>query len=1125
MPSFALLRVPAHWVLFMVANAAAQMPYNPTRILRNGSLLYIFQPSSSAPLQFELGSVDISARISASELPYNTLYPALPFLDSNIPRAFNPVLDKGGNITVYTGDCAKGASAAEVWSFTPESSEKSGNGTWKQEDVSSEADAKNAAAIGPNYLSDGMSFSAVVEGDEKDTGAYYFGGMCPSQDEDNGDWQSAANYSNYMVTLEPAEAKTGPLNYQLGASTSRGPPIAEAGFTLTGLSPSFSNRSDGTQTQQQNFVLVGGHTSTAFINMSQVALFSLPQQGWTFVPVSQPDTSRTDLAIRTDVQEIEPRSGHSAVLTPDGQRLVIFGGWIGDIDTPADPLLAILSVGDGYGGEGNWEWSVPTTTGTLLPSDAGVYGHGAAMLPGGVMLIKGGYSIPKPASRRRRAEPIANTKTLFFNVTSNSWITEYSPPEGISPPPEVKTGPLSTASQKAGLGVGLGVGMAAVLSLLTFYIWYTRRTKKQRDTRAKELNDLAMSTHRYNLGCLAPGIDGRGGQSQAMDCFDDPNDTYFYPTSGQAQSAGRHRNNGQDAERTGLLVEVPSPTRGLRRSLGGRPPQQMARYDERRVRGSGHIHSIDELEEEPEEDVPNDATPLTSQPEMSEQPTKQGASIFDNVPLLDPFTDKGRRGDELAALRALPPRRSSPTSNGRLSPTKSHSERTGSNLSERSTRSNLSSHSASGSLARTASIRSAALLNAVLSNPFQTPEASPTSDQGDRNGAGEWQNVVDPRTGSITSMHSNGRPTTASGDTDSFTTARGSFMHLQAEGEALLGGNPDRDRARPGTSSTSGWSNPYSHRDTETTMSRNGTTTAATSVIEGPTRKSGVGRKSWLGSVRRVLTRSITTTEARTRSLTTSTPHFESYTDDPLSAIASSAAGNRRSFPASSPPRRAASDASFWRSRRGKQDWLDEEIDPSDPRARWRRNSGDDWGAPEDEALAEEERQRRKWRERSTLINLGDEDLPTPHSPIHGGELGVPGVGDRPSTPADEDDWDVEAAVERRVVQVMFTVPKSKLRVVNADVDRSSLLSLPRDTGEDSNSKGEPGSSSPGRVKDIAGRFEQLSTPVRGSPRTSPAPSPAPSIKSVKIRNKGSAASLATRRKVSAPKEGVRGME
>jgi hypothetical protein len=42
----------------------------------------------------------------------------------------------------------------------------------------------------------------------------------------------------------------------------------------------------------------------------------------------------------------------------------------------------------------------------------------------------------------------------------------------------------------------------------------------------------------------------------------------------------------------------------------------------------------------------------------------------------------------------------------------------------------------------------------------------------------------------------------------------------------------------------------------------------------------------------------------------------------------------------------------------------------------------------------------------------------------------------------EDDDWDVETAVQRRVVQVMFTVPKEKLRVVNAD--QLSLLSSNR---------------------------------------------------------------------------------
>lgn len=36
---------------------------------------------------------------------------------------------------------------------------------------------------------------------------------------------------------------------------------------------------------------------------------------------------------------------------------------------------------------------------------------------------------------------------------------------------------------------------------------------------------------------------------------------------------------------------------------------------------------------------------------------------------------------------------------------------------------------------------------------------------------------------------------------------------------------------------------------------------------------------------------------------------------------------------------------------------------------------------------------------------------------------------------ASDDEWDIERAVENRVVQVMFTVPKEKLRVVNHDFE------------------------------------------------------------------------------------------
>ncbi|KAF1922008.1 hypothetical protein BDU57DRAFT_439715 [Ampelomyces quisqualis] len=1117
MPSAAaLLQLRIQWLrlfpacLFLTI-ALAQMPNNPTRILRHDNLLYIFDPTADGSSQFQLGSIDVSSPVNAANLPYTTLFPTLPFLDSGSVRAFTPLLDEGGNITVYTGDCSRGASGGEIWKYTPGSGKNEGQGQWRQEELSPKGSTHDAI-MGPNYLGGGMTFSSTVGGDATTTSAYVFGGMCPFSDTNSSSWQAAANYSNLMTTLQPSRSGDNKISYMLDASSTRGPPVPEAGFTMTGLEPTYSNRSDGTQTQQQNFVLIGGHTSTAFINMSQVALFSLPEQGWTFIGVDQPDHPHTDLAVRDDVARIDPRSGHSAALTPDGQRIVIFGGWVGDTDTPAEPQLAILNIASGYGGKDDWRWSLPSTQGAGLPTDSGLYGHGATMLSGGIMMIRGGYTITTPTSQQRRATQAVNSKSYFLNTTSNTWITEYTPPSDTPGAEPLRTGPLSSPGQKIGLGVGLGIGLAAVCGLLAFYMWYTRRLQRQREVREKQIQDLSFTIHRYNTDEYSPDIDGRSGQTDALDYLAGHNGNYYFPPGTQG-GQGWRQNTGRDAERTGLLVEIPSPTRGLRRSLSGRPGFGMSK-----MRGPGGIHPIDELEEEPEE---RQAPAGEKQAEMTEHQRHSGGSILDNAASLDPFTD-ARQGDieRRSIFHSAPasPVREEPDhieyvspnwplgaaglprpATGRLSPDKSTSERTGSNLSDRSTRSGLSWTSSKGGVARSASMRSAAILNSASHvNPFKTPSASPTRDGPGDNYEDGPQSPVDPRTQSFTSIRSHGY-----GDIDSFRTAQSSFAHLQAEGEALLGGNPERPR--PGTSS----SNSNTYRDTEGSSSRAATATPATSYALDFSSSSRPAtrerRRSWLGSVRKVLTRSASSAE-RTRSLTTTMSHHERYTDNPISTIVSSAADKRKSGPVvSSRPRRAASDASFWRSRRGQQDWLEDEQD-----ARWKRTAGDDWGAPEDIVLAERERQRHEWRERGKLLvnmTTDDDQLPTPRTPIRPDQLGVPVTDERPSTPASEADWDVEAAVERRVVQVMFTVPKSKLRVVNADVDGSSILSLPQeDSSEDVTSAS---GGLPSRVKNLAGRFEQLggSPPPRESPHASPRPSPSPSIRSFKIRSQRSSAS------------------
>lgn len=1021
---------------------------------------------------------------------------------------------------MYTGDCAQGAGGSQVWSYTSSSFNKPGSGSWKKQRLSVK-DSKNAGAMVANFLSSGVAFSSIVGASAANTALYFFGGMCPSQNDTASDWQSAANYSNLVVALQPSTSSDDVTAYQLDVLSSRGPPVPEAGFTMTSLSPTFSNRSDGTQTQQQNYVIVGGHTSAAFINMSQVALFSLPEQSWTFIGVEEPDTSRTDLAIRTDVSTVDPRSGHTAVLTSDGQRIIIVGGWVGDINTPAEPQIAILNVADGYGGNGDWRWLVPSTSGSGFPANTGLFGHGAVMLPGNVMMISGGQLTTSTKSKQKRTTPSANSMTYFLNVTSFAWTTEYSMPSQVPHSSPSKDSSFLSPARKVGLGIGIVGATVVVCGLLAFYIWHRKRLNRQRASREKVLQDFAASAHRYNVEDYSSGIDGRGGHSDALDYLASQNGSYYFPQGAQG-GQGWRATSGRDAERTGLLVEIPSPTRGLRRSLGSRPGYAMSR-----VHGPGHIHPIDELEEEQDEEQSHDDSSLTKHPEMIERRPDQRVSTLTSNSELDPFADRhGGTGNLTGAYHLAPTspaeddsnrseyipadwplgapvtfeqRSSSP--NGKYASDKSSSDRTGSNLSEKSNRSSLSWATSNGAVRRSASLRAAAILNgASSSNPFNTPSSSPTHERSRRNSDSGRQSPMEHRTQSFTSTRSSGFE-----EMESFHSTHSSFAHLQAEGEILLGGNPERPR--PGTSSSI--SNTY--RDTEGVNSRAATATPTTSyALDFAASRPGTRerRRSWLGSVRRVLTRSTSSAE-RTKSLTTAVSYSEPYTDNPASTVDRSSKDTTASFAATSmPPRRAASDASFWRNRRGKQDWLDEETDPT-----WRRTAGDDWGTPEDIAMAERERQRQEWRDRGNLLVdiAANDELPPPHSPIRSDQLGRPSAEDRPCTPASELDWDVEAAVERRVVQVMFTVPKSKLRVVNADEDHGSVLSLQRDISkgvDEVQDEGEASSPS-SRVKDIAGMFEQMAS-APASPRLTPRPSPSPSIKSMKIRSKASSASIAT---------------
>lgn len=1003
--SFHTFELPVRLLALLAVPAYTDLPYNPTRAFQSpnhaGELVYVFQPTSISSSSFRLFSLNTTTTLNTGDLPYKTISISLPFLTGGDGVAFTPIMDEWGNISVYAGKCADNGRGGQLWRFTQDNRTSNGDGSWAKESLSIPDADGNGGLAGPNYLSTGIPFLSTVGQGQDSPELYIFGGMCPTATGSSDSWTSSAQYSNSMLKLTPAKTSSTPSAlsaYRLGITAGRGPPIPEAGYSITGLNPSFSNTSDGEKIRQQNFVLLGGHTQQAFINTSQVAIFSLPEESWSFQDVDLP--SRTT--------NIDPRSGHTAVLTPDGERLVVFGGWVGDVGTPAEPQLVVLELGEGYGGSGNWTWTLPTQTGSGLDKGTtGVYGHGAVMLPGDVMMVVGGYSISASSkSQTKRADMFLNTHNVFYNVTSNSWLSTYTKP----PPTPPSSGSSKantdspTTSKRAGIGTGLALGLAAIIGAGLVWFWLSRRSKRRREAREKELRELALGAQRFHSSGLGlGGIDGRGGEKSAMDWMGEQQrvhrNAYGVPRNGGfGEGPGWKEYGGTEAERTGLLVEIPSPTRGLRRSLHSRGAyQQAARFDD--PRRSLVVSSIHPIEERDEYEID------TIEPVAVETETPQdrpARDIVSSAPHLDPFGDPAPLGSHPVPSRTPPPLSSARErelevqswvsdwtaaddllhNTGRNSPDKA--DRTSSTLSELSTRSGLSAHSiqrSTGTISRSMSQLSGAFFS---TNPFSTAtnttNSSPTFDRPSSAGGGRRSSTTSyprpdyrrSRSLALVSRHSHNLSDTSS------PTAATTFPQLQTEGEALLGGRPD-------------W---------------------ASTLPESPT-KPRSRATGWIGSMRRSLTggggeRSHSASPDNGARSTTSSPtkyhrnqNQDGVGDEDL-------------------PRRAASaGAMLWRRRQGARDWDVE---------------GCAGGGPLDAGGSHEE---------------------------HGADGEDAGA---------EEEWDVEAAVERRVVQVMFTVPKEKLRVVNGEVDGLSVSDVSDAVVEGGDVKsGETEEEGPEEVADVKG--------------------------------------------------------
>lgn len=976
MPRHGLLSLPIGLLALIVRSAFADLPYNPTQMFvspnKDQAIAYAFTPQPSSS-QSQLLSIDLSSTIDTSSLPFSTLSPSLPFLDQTTSTPFVPVIDGRGDITVITGDC--NTRANQLWRFAADKDGK--NGTWSQLSISVQSGAGQSNALTPNFLAAGAAFSPTA--DPTDASTYIFGGMCPTSSATSSDWTTSANYSNNMLAVSPDTSTSGgggaDKAYSLAAVTSRGPPIPEAGFTMTPLVPTYTNISGGNQGQQQNFVLIGGHTQQAFINMSQVALFSLPEQSWTFLPVDQPDSgSTTDLALRAASSQVEPRSGHTAVLTPDGSAIVVVGGWVGDIGTPATPNVVVLQTGQGYGGSGDWSWNTPDMTSSPFADGSSIYGHGAAMLPGGVMLISGGYSITGSSSKTRRDAQTASSQSYLYNTTSKTWFSSYTNPShaSLSSPDSSSRGALTTTSQKAGFGIGLGLGFAAFAGVLGVYLFYSRQLRKRRQAREDELRDLANGAHHFHAGYGPGGMDDRSrhyGPMQSVYWHErknsDPQDSYpWAPDPGAAnggvfgpEGSGWRSTGATEAERTGLLVEIPSPTRGLRRSLHSRPYTNNIDVG-RPTLGPGRIHPIDERGEYEDEPVKHS--------EMSQiGHNSQTIDPFQDPPQLQQHSQARERQKEIqgwvddwstaAAAMDLSHSNSvsqhSTTGNRSSSPEKS--DRTISNLSERSTVSNLSNtsiqRSVAGTVSRGMSQRSVSAAQALFASAAAANLAGHT--------LGTASNNRDDRSPERrpNTSYRRSQSLTIQPRADTFSTAHSSsYAHRNLEADALLL-DPRHDN----------WATPP-----ESPIKEQRSASVRTAL-------------GWMGSVKRALTGS-------------RVEHTFVGPADRLGDRTTSSSPTKRWGTSGSeglPQRAASASATLWRSKQGARDWDAE-------------RGGGGGGEDDHDASPTKSHSRRP-------DNMAEREAGGPNS---GG-----------------DEWDVEAAVQSRVVQVMFTVPKEKLRVVNAD--------------------------------------------------------------------------------------------
>jgi hypothetical protein len=222
----------------------------------------------------------------------------------------------------------------------------------------------------------------------------------------------------------------------------------------------------------RNVAMIGGFDEKDLFLMEEVAVLSLDEMAWTLHPV-------------TSEVEISPRVGHSAAVTADGKKVLLFGGWQENTRTPATPPLVLLDMT-----ADTWRWEVPEHQPAKCYWD-----HGAVMLPGDVVLITGGQVRANATGQRED-----NREVLLYSVAEDRWVESYPPP----PVPEIKrkaAEPEEPAAEEkklppgavAGIAIGVALGLCALIAGIAT-ICLRRRRHRRSVAAAKRMSNLLDSS-------------------------------------------------------------------------------------------------------------------------------------------------------------------------------------------------------------------------------------------------------------------------------------------------------------------------------------------------------------------------------------------------------------------------------------------------------------------------------------------------------------------------------------------------------------------------------------------------------------------------------------------------------